>query len=192
MPPLRKFKKEDIIQTAYEIVKEEGMESINSRRIAKELNCSVQPIFHNFSTMEELYQAIYEKIAQTYQTYMMKALDSVTPYKSFGLSYIAFAKQYPEFFRILFMQKTDLKADNYIMADKISDTIIKSGQNFTGLSYEEQKKFHIKVWIFTHGIACLVATHTVQFDEEEINHILSSTVKELLDACQKQAREEKN
>ncbi|MCI9177146.1 MAG: WHG domain-containing protein [Clostridia bacterium] len=40
------------------------------------------------------------------------------------------------------------------MTDSAGDDIIKAGQKLTGLSYEEQKKFHVKVWIFTHGIAC--------------------------------------
>ena len=35
MPPVRRFKREDIIDTAFNIVKEEGFESINARRIAK-------------------------------------------------------------------------------------------------------------------------------------------------------------
>ncbi len=50
----------------------------------------------------------------------------------------------------------------------------------THLSYEEQEKFHIKVWIFTHGIACLVATNTVQLSEQEIADLLGTTVMEMM------------
>ena len=48
MPPAKKFQREDIIRTAYELVKSEGMGEMNARRIAKELGCSTQPIYHNF------------------------------------------------------------------------------------------------------------------------------------------------
>jgi len=44
----------------------------------------------------------------------------------------------------------------------MSNDVIKKGQILTGLSYEEQTKFHVKVWIFTHGIATLLATNTVK------------------------------
>lgn len=54
------------------------------------------------------------------------------------------------------------------------------GQELTRLSFEEQKQFHIKVWIFTHGIACLVATKTVEFSDEEISDLLGNTVLEML------------
>ena len=107
MPPIRKFKREDIIDTAYNIVKDEGFGSINARRIAKELGCSIQPIFHNFSTMEELYKAIYDKISDKCREYMFRDTDKEMAYKHMGLGYISFAKDFPEFFKAIFMQKTE-------------------------------------------------------------------------------------
>lgn len=176
MPPVRKFQKEDIIDTTYEIVKNEGFENVNARRIAKELNCSIQPVFHNFETMEELNKAVYEKIYNTYKEYIMKCVNKEKPYKEMGISYIKFAKDYPEFFKIIFMKETTLNAENFMMEDTVSNDIIKAGQTFTGLSYEEQKKFHLKVWIFTHGLSCLVATKTIKMSDNEIEELLSSTV----------------
>lgn len=179
MPPLIKFTKEDIIDISYEIVKEEGFESLNARTIAKELNSSVQPIFHNFSNMEELKSVVYDKIYNKYMEYMIVDENDVKAYKLKGLSYIRFARDYPEFFKIIFMQKTTLSAENFVMADNVGDNIIRTGQKLTGLSFEEQKKFHVKVWIFTHGIACLVATNTVKFTDEEIDKLLENTVLEM-------------
>ena len=66
MPPSKKFQRDHIINATYEIVKSEGLQAINARRIAKELNSSVQPIYLNFSTMEELKNAVIEKISHTY------------------------------------------------------------------------------------------------------------------------------
>ena len=39
MPPLKKVQKEDILKATLEILKKEDIESLNARRIAKELNC---------------------------------------------------------------------------------------------------------------------------------------------------------
>lgn len=104
MPPVRKFQKEDIIKVAYDIAKEEGFASINARRIANILGCSVQPIFHNFTSMEELCRAVYDKIYSKYKEYMVNARNSkYKPYKEMGLAYIRFAADYPEFFKIIFM-----------------------------------------------------------------------------------------
>ncbi len=180
MPPTKKFDKETIVATAYTIVKNEGFGKVNARRIAKELGCSVQPIFHNFTSMEELNKAVYEKIYNKYKEYMLQKENEENAYKGMGLSYIKFASYYPEFFKILFMQKTALDAQEFIMADSIVENVIKAGQKSTGLSYEAQKKFHIHVWIFTHGLACLVATKTIHVKEKEIEDLLGQTVRQML------------
>lgn len=181
MPPIPKYSKEGIIKCAYEIVEKEGFENLNARKIAGVLGCSVQPIFHNFTSMEELNKKVYETIYQKYQEYMRKGKeDKENPYKQMGLSYIKFASDYPEFFKIIFMQKTNLNANDFITADSLGNDVIKVGQTLTGLSSEEKKKFHVRVWIFTHGIACLVATKTIQFKEKEIEELLGNTVREML------------
>lgn len=180
MPPIKKYDREQIIITSFEITKKEGFEKLNARRIAKELNSSVNPIFNNFKNMDELKHEVYKRIYNLYKSYMLSDIDSPKAYKNMGLNYIKFAKDYPLFFKIIFMQNTELNAENFIMADDAGSEIIKKGQILTGLSFEEQKKFHVKVWIFTHGIACLVATKTIKFSEGEISILLENTVREML------------
>lgn len=180
MPPRTIFEKEQVLDIAYHIVEKQGFEGLNARKIAKQLNASVHPIFKHFKDMEELKKAVYEKIYAKYQEYMLNGAKEEQAYKKMGLSYIKFAKDYPEFFKMIFMQRTNLNAENFVMADNIGDDVIKKGQLVTGFSYEEQKKFHVKVWIFTHGIACLVATNTVKFSDEEIEKLLSDSVKQLI------------
>lgn len=180
MPKTMQYSKEDVVKVAYEIVKEEGLEGINARKIAKRLNASVHPIFNHFSNIEELKKAVLEKIVEKYQEYMMTGKGKEKEYKQMGLSYIQFAKDLPQFFKIMFMNPTTLDAENFMMSNTISEEVIQAGQKLTKLSFEEQKQFHIKVWIFTHGIACLVANGTVDFTEEQISELLESTVREML------------
>lgn len=101
-------------------------------------------------------------------------------YKAMGNSYVRFARDYPEFFKIMFMQKAEMNADNYAEIDYLGDEIIKTGQKFTGLSFEEQKEFHLKVWFFTYGIATLIVTGTIKLTDEEIDKLLETTVRQML------------
>ena len=102
------YSKQDVVQVAYEIVKEEGLEGINARKIAKKLNSSVHPIFNHFENIEELKKAVVEKIVETYHSYMISGKGKEKYYKQMGLSYIQFAKDFPQFFRIMFMNPTKL------------------------------------------------------------------------------------
>ena len=72
MPRATKFLKEDIIEAASAVVKKEGLSAINARRVAKELGCSVQPIFYQFENMEDLKQATILHIQKIYQSYMIE------------------------------------------------------------------------------------------------------------------------
>ena len=180
MPPVKKFQKEDIIQTAYEIARKEGLEDINARRIAKELSCSTQPIYQNFTTMEELKAQVVEKIYQDFLSYICRDAEEDRPYLSMGLFYIRFAQEYPNFFKILFMNDNGPSLADAIQLEEKMKIVLEAGRIFSRLTEKQQKDFHFKVWIFTHGLATLAATGTVHFTDAEIKELLASTVQEML------------
>lgn len=48
MPPKAKITKNMIIDAAFQVVREAGVESINARTVAERLNCSTQPVMYHF------------------------------------------------------------------------------------------------------------------------------------------------
>ena len=88
MPRATKFLKEDIIEAACAVVKKEGLSAINARRVAKELGCSVQPIFYRFENMEDLKQATILHIRKIYQSYMIEGSKEELAYRGMGLAYL--------------------------------------------------------------------------------------------------------
>lgn len=180
MPPIKKFQKEEIVNTAYKIVEKEGFDALNARRIAKELGASVQVIYHNFSDMKELNKEVYEKIFYKYQEIMRLATDKEHPYLEKGVSYVKFAREYPEFYKVIFMQESNMNLEEFILADiNTTENVMKSITKKFDISEKDLKDFHIKVWIFTHGLACLIATKTVNFSDDEVRKLLLDTVQEL-------------
>lgn len=180
MPPIRKITKEDIIKIALKIAKNESLDSINARRIAKELNTSVQPIFYNFQNMEDLKNIVFQEIYKMYQNYMLKGSKEEKSYRGMGLAYIKFAKDYPNYFKIIFMSKTNLTATNIIDNDNKENNVLQESAKFTGFDFETGKDFHLKVWIFTHGLASLVATKSIKITDKEIERLLTETVNNIL------------
>lgn len=180
MPPIKKIRREDIISCALDLLKKEDITSLNARRIARELNVSVQPIFYNFTNMEDLKKEVYDEVYRIYQNYMKEGSKAPNSYKGMGLSYIRFARDYPNYFRLIFMQETTMSPESLITNDSMGNGVIQKGMELTGFSYEEQKDFHVRVWIFTHGLATLVATNTICIQDEEIEELLGSTVREMI------------
>ena len=56
-----KCSKEDIINAAYELMIESGVDSIVSREVGKKLGTTTAPIFTFFSGMNELKEEVYQK-----------------------------------------------------------------------------------------------------------------------------------
>ena len=182
MPPIPKITKEKILDKAFEIVNKNGIDYLNVRNLAKELNCSTQPILYYYKTMDELKKEIFNKCINLYEEQLsidININDEKSYFKS-GLNYINFAKKYPIPFKLLFMNNTNSKISDFIIQDETYNKIIKEGTKLTNFSINEQKEFHKRVWIITHGIATLIATNTITFTNEEIENILRDSVREMV------------
>ena len=173
MPPKTKIKKEDIIDVTFEIVRKEGLESVHARRIAKELGCSVQPIFSNFSNMNDLKQEVFQKAFEKYMEYITTHVEGENAYKSMGIKYIQLAKEEPKIFEMLFMTKSNLTFDHFMVDNESFGYIEKAMMKYDLINQEHIPSFHSKMWFFVHGIASLVANETCTFTDEEISRLLT-------------------
>ena len=174
MPRTPHYQQSAILDAAFALVRRDGMEALNARAVAREMGCSTQPIFRVYSSMEELRRAV-EQRAMTYYTERIRQSASLDAraYRGTGLAYIGFAREEPQLFRLLFM--CDHRSDTHRQAEQDSsmDYVLSTIQHATGYSREKALLFHHVIWIFTHGLAVMVATQFVPFTDEEISRLLS-------------------
>lgn len=179
MPPKIRIKKEDIIAAAYEIVKNEGISKVNARRIAQELNCSVQPIFSNFDNMEDLKNEVIKLAYHQFFAYV--AAPEAKAYKTMGLNYIAFAMNEPKIFELLFMSEKNQSFQTFY-EKMIPDFqyVAQSIETVADIPPQRVQDFHKKMWIFVHGIAALLANRTIQLSWQQIETLLEQQFEALL------------
>jgi len=173
MPPKIKITKEDIINTAVEIVRTSSAEAINARNIAAALNCSTQPIFSNFSSMDELRLEVIKKADKICYDYVEQEIESgkFPPYKASGMAYIRFAKEEKELFKLLYMR--DRTNEKIPESNELNDKMNNIVRVNTGLKSEEAKLFHLEMWAYVHGIATMIATNFVNLELELIIRMLT-------------------
>ena len=63
MPSDKKITKKMIVNAGFEIFRKKGFDAVTARGIAKEINCSTQPIYLEFRNMDDLKTELVEKIA---------------------------------------------------------------------------------------------------------------------------------
>lgn len=179
MPPKVKVLKKDIINVAVDIVRKDGETALNARNVASVLNCSTQPVFSNFATMEELRSAVIEAADELCREYMKREVESALypPYKANGMAYIRFAKEEKELFKLLYMR--DRSAENVPQETDASIQMSAIVHNNTGLNGENAKLFHLEMWSYVHGIATMIATGFYNLDWELISKMLTDAYQGL-------------
>lgn len=186
MPPKAKITKQMILDTALDLTRETGFETVNARSIAGKLQCSTRPIFTCYENMDALKKDLlafayeyYERYVEDYRNRVNINLCLVLP-----LSYIEFAQEESHLFKLLFVNDMDLdmteakdfykEKDNEQRAQEFSETI--------GIELEKAKAIFLDLFLYTHGVAVLTATKKLTLDRESavkmVVNILSLFIRE--------------
>jgi len=172
MPPKVKITKDDIVNTAVSLVRTDGEQAINARAIATALNCSTQPIFSNFATMDALREAVIQTAYDRYLGFIQSEVDSgkYPRYKAFGMAYIRFAKEEKELFKLLFMRdrsgtETSLSPDFEESVHMIMEA--------NGVTKEKATLMHLELWACVHGIGTMLVTSFFPLSRELISEMLT-------------------
>lgn len=182
MPTNVRITKDMILDTAFDIARSGGLKDVSNREIASRLGCSIRPIYYQFKNTDELKGELYAKIEKYFYTYLMDNMrDDIPPYKQVGINYIRFAREESHLFRILFMSETNLLPIGFVTKDEDDFRELAKFIKFsTKLSDDDIKTFHVRMWLFAHGIASLVASNTVVFSDTQIEKLLSYEFQALM------------
>lgn len=177
MPPKVKVTKEAILNGAIEIVREKGIGGVNARDLASALGCSVQPLFSNFHNMDQLKQALLERVEALYDDQMQSGIERhPIPFLGMGFAYIDFAKTEKNLFKFLFMSD-EFKGRNVLemIQDDENKGIVEMIAGMTGLKFKKAEQLFLSIWLTTHGIASMMATNDCELSEEAIAGILTDS-----------------
>lgn len=180
MPARKKIEKENIIDTCLKITRREGIDALNARKVAKALGCSTQPLFYYYENMDEIKNEVLQEISKLFNQALLKSNYDRPAYKDIGVNYIRFACNEPEFFKIMFQSKMNKEMFDFIDLTGSSLQIFETISKQTGLSLENAKQFHLRMWLYVNGIASLAAHQTIEFSDDEIDYLLKEQYMSLL------------
>lgn len=179
MPPKAKFTREEILAAGLAVVRREGMGALTARSLAAELGTSPKPIFGLFPTMEAVQQGVLTQADRLYQEYLRTdmAQGKYPAYKASGMAYIRFAREEPELFRLLFMR--DRRQESIPQEQSDIEPLITIIQKNLGISREKALLFHMEMWVFVHGIATMLATQYLPWEDSFISDCLTDAYQGL-------------
>ncbi|HNT02906.1 MAG TPA: TetR/AcrR family transcriptional regulator [Bacillota bacterium] len=181
MGPKIKFTREQIIDAAFEIARAEGIDNVTMRKIAHRMGSSVAPIYVNFKSINELIEALIEKIADIGQQLIAEE-NTGSPFADIGRASIRFAMEYSVLFRDLVMKNSRyLKGyDEKVMPALIEE--MKKDSDLEGFSEDKLKEILLKMRIFQLGLSVMAASGILSkdYDMKDLTDLLSSTADDVI------------
>ena len=183
MAPKFKFTKEEVLTVTIDFIRENGIEALTARELAKKLESSTKVIFSLFSNMKNL-EAEAKFVAENiFSEKVNLALKDDSPFKRLGVEYILFSKNEPKLFQWLFMKKgieVGSFKDFLPMRDYEYRSVIESIDEEYKISIENAKKLYEHLFIYSHGIATLTVTGIYNFTPTEIIEYMTEVAKSLI------------
>ena len=171
MPAKKQITRDMILRAALKLLREQGYEAVNIRRLAQELGCSTQPVYLSFSGMDELRAALIPAAVASFEAYMTGGRPGGMA-RLYDISYIRFAKDEPHLFCFLFMRANAFSEIKRVLMPLIERSIQELMGRY-GISHEEADLLHDQLWMHAHGIASMVSTDFCDWNMEKVQRMLA-------------------
>lgn len=183
MPPKPKFTREEIVQTALEVVSQKGVEALTAKELGDALGTSARPIFTVFSSMKQVQDAVREAAMRRFESFAGQKLPDMPLFKQVGMQTVLFGAREPKLYQLLFMQENR----NAVSFDDVFGELGPTAQTCIRLIQEEYamreadaRLLFENVWIYTFGVGALCATRMCQLSEEKLGQMLSTEFQAMM------------
>ena len=176
MPKQVQYTKDDIINASIEILRFRGAEGLTARAVGKRLGCSVGPLFRTFNNMDELMVSVREKAEEIVRGRLAESVNYRPAFKEFGMRLIRFAKEEPNLFHFLFLEK----GTRSYTADMIVEECLKQTAADFELTEEQANYIYEQTWPYTCGLAQMCCKNPELYTEKRISESLSTMFAALL------------
>lgn len=170
-----------LLDTAFQMAKEEGYAEVTARKVAAKANCSTQPIFRVYKNMDELLLDVYEKAVEYFQDYYsLYPRISKVPFVNLGMAYIAFAREEHHLFELLFVNSSNTKKSMYEILNGKDGNVVHEFNLAKAAGCTDPGSLFMKMWMFIHGAACMSLTGDYDLTDIQTRELMEDTYHSFL------------
>ena len=188
--PTQKITREMIVEAAFELAREQGMEAVQVKAVAAALGCSVQPVYGYCGSMEGLKELVTERAGRELREYVEARLDPADRFASLGRAYAAFAKEEPHLYRLWFLRPRPQAASLGAIFEAEGDPAVPGllAQQL-GISREKATALYFQMMIFNAGISFMLTALGENTDAAEVQRLQNSALAAFSAAARQEERE---
>ena len=178
MPRKETITRDYLVETAFTLAKQEGVENVTARKLAAKAGCSTQPIFRLYDNMEDLLGEVFARSCEFFQFFYDKvSKNHDEPFVDLGLVYIKFATEEPNLFKMLFLSDKRYDKTMYEILNGDKGIVGEQMNKAKAAGCSNSGDLFTKMWIFIHGAACMSITGDYDLGEEDTVKLLIDTYK---------------
>lgn len=164
--PKQKITKEMVVDAAFQLAREGGMERVQVKPIAARLGCSVQPIYSYCRNMEGLRRDVFGRVRGFVGEYLSRDGGS---FQSTGQAYVRLAREEPELFKLFTLcPREGVARLDDLYRTEASPQMANSIAEGLGLEVEAARRLHLNMIIYTIGLGAIFAVSNPGIPPEEI------------------------
>lgn len=182
MPPRQKITKGLLLDHALQIAESKGISAVTSRSVAKSAGCSIQPVFSQFPTMEELRQATFDYACSKFVDEVLAFEDQPDFIQKVIVWTIDLARNRPHLYRLLYFSggfhgKTLMES---MMTYESNQKVIVKMVKLYGLGAESCKDILMRSCLFLLGIGTMICENHFTYTDEQIFQMMKQTVADMV------------
>ncbi|QHW29797.1 TetR/AcrR family transcriptional regulator [Paenibacillus rhizovicinus] len=176
MPPKAEISKEIILNAAFEMVREQGLDVLSARSIAQRLKCSTQPIYSVYGNMEEVKEDVFRR-ATDFALESMKQYhdDNNAPAMNWAIGCLLFARNEKQLFRTLYLSdyKVEfLRRNNDILHEELYAAFLQVDSRLQAIEAGKAEKMFRKIITYWLGIGTMINTNSLELDIDDATDML--------------------
>ncbi|MEM8837617.1 MAG: TetR/AcrR family transcriptional regulator [Pseudomonadota bacterium] len=170
-----------LVDEAFAVIEEKGVEQLSFREIARRLGVSHQAPYKHFPSRDHILAAVVARCFESFSEHLNARPRGNTPaddLRNMGLAYLDFAKEHPLKYRLMFntplpplKDHAEMLAQSQYAFSLLRDRLLSMDLSDPGGSPRDPEKHDaIFIWSALHGLASLMqsdAMEIVGLSEEE-------------------------
>ena len=173
--------KEQILTAAYEVVATEGFSKFTARNIANKMKCSTQPIYLEFKNMDDLRDALFQKIHKYLAKEVFPVKHTGNTIVDLALNYIHFATSESKLYRALYLEEYGGGKKMQEFSYHYFTEAVKADPEYANLNDVQIDSLHMGTWVVATDVAALMTSGIIHPSEEQIIHLMKDSIEAILE-----------
>lgn len=154
--PKQRISRESVLDAAFALARERGIEGVLVKDIAARLGCSVQPIYSCCANMEALRAQVAERAARFVRETAARGVDPQDLFRSTGRAYLQVARAEPQLFRLFVLRRrTGVSSWEELYRAEADPRVAGAIAAQLGVSEEEARQLHAQMLVYTIGLGTI-------------------------------------